>query len=143
MDFAKSITAVYSDTSDWVFPSGISGKQNAVKLRASDGTNHSPALASTYNDVAGAISTGQTELAVMILRHNPRLAAEKNKWGCTLLHWYGCSLMRSNGLKLETCDLLLRRRAAYYGSSPCVVCALLGANPGAAATPTMTDRYAA
>jgi hypothetical protein len=145
MDLATHIASSYSHSAEWTVHEVA---QSCSKTTGGDLQQKTPNVrqwtsAATYNDACSAICLGSSEVdnfseVITMLRQNPRLAAEKNKWGCTLLHWCAPSLQH----RMSPCvtPLVPYGRAAYYNVMPNVVCALLGASPKAASEPTTTDK---
>jgi hypothetical protein len=111
-----TLSVAYGGTSSWAL------QHARFSLRQLPGPEpvgwrYSPTAPPSFNDASAAICDGASEdLVIAMLRYNPALATQKNKYGVTLLHW-----------------------AAYYCAPEAVVRALVAANADAARQATASD----
>jgi hypothetical protein len=111
-----TLSTAYSGTSSWAQESA---RFSLHQLPGPEpvGWRFTPTAPPSFNDASAAICDGASEdLVISMLRYNPTLATQKNKYGVTLLHW-----------------------AAYYCAPPSVVRALVAANADAARQATTSD----
>ena len=111
-----TLSVAYGGTSSWALQSA---RFSLRQLPGPEpvGWRYSPTAPPSFNDASAAICDRASEnLVINMLRYNPALATQKNKYGVTLLHW-----------------------AAYYCAPEAVVRALVAANADAARQATASD----
>lgn len=111
-----TLSVAYGGTSGWAQESA---RFSLRQLPGPEpvGWRFTPTVPPSFNDASAAICDGASEdLVISMLRYNPALATQKNKYGVTLLHW-----------------------AAYYCAPESVVRALVAANADAARQATTSD----
>ena len=88
-----TLSIAYGGTSGWA-PESARFSLRQLSGAEPAGWRFTPTAPPSFNDASAAICEGASEdLIISMLRYNPVLASQKNKYGVTLLHWaaYYCA----------------------------------------------------